>query len=144
MTPNSALKFDKNQSISLRPLHRLPLIIITFGIVLFPFPWSPWPSIVISSFGLFLLIQSFILRIEFTRDDLVVWQIDRELRRFPFKNWLAWRLLLPELPGLFYFREKASPHLLPILFDPKELENQLRLRVGHLEAEASKDQSSTS
>ena len=85
------------------------------------------------SFGFFLLIQSFILRLEFTPNDLVVFQFGRELRRFPYKNWLAWRLFLPELPGIFYFREEASPHLLPILFNPTALTNQLRLRLGHLE-----------
>ena len=73
------------------------------------------------------------MKLEFTPDDLIVWQMGRELRRFPFKSWLAWRLLLPKLPGVLYFREEASPHLLPILFDPVTLENQLKLRVGELE-----------
>ena len=96
-------------------------------------PESQWPGITLTIFGFFLLIQSFILRLEFTPNDLVVWQLGKELRRFPFKNWLAWRLLLPQLPGILYFREIASPHLLPILFDPLELESQLKLRVGDLE-----------
>ena len=73
------------------------------------------------------------MRLEFTPNDLVVWQLGKELRRFPYKNWLAWRMLLPALPGILYFREEASPHLLPILFDKNELLNQLRLRVGNLE-----------
>ena len=60
-------------------------------------------------------------------------QLGRELRRFPFDKWIAWRILLPQLPGLLYFREEASPHLLPILFNPKSLETQLRLRVKDLE-----------
>ena len=38
-------------------------------------------------------------------DDLIVMQLGNELRRFPFKNWIAWRIILPELPGFLYFRE---------------------------------------
>ena len=132
MSSNSAS--TKDQSVVLNPTPRLPLLITTFGLILFPLPFHPWPSIFISSFGLFLLLQTFTLRLEFTPTDLIVKQIGRELRRFPFQNWLAWRLILPGLPGLLYFREKASPHLLPILFDPKTLEAQLKLRVGPLEA----------
>ncbi|WP_320667099.1 DUF3119 family protein [Prochlorococcus sp. MIT 1307] len=126
-------QLDPSKSVVLKPSYRLPLIIIFLGLSLFLFPPNPWPAICISVFGLFLLIQSLILRLEFTANDLIVWQLDRELRRFPFKSWLAWRILLPQLPGIFYFREEASPHLLPILFDPKTLENQLKLRVGALE-----------
>ena len=123
---------DNSESVFLSPTHRLPLIIIFIGLVLLPIPINSWLSIVITTFGLFLLLQSFILRLEFASDALVVWQLGRELRRFPFENWLAWRLFFPGLPGILYFREKASPHLLPILFDPTSLENQLLLKVGSL------------
>ncbi len=124
---------DSSDSVTLKPFFRLPLLITVLGLSLILIPINHWISIVISIFGIFLLIQSCILRLEFTPNDLIVWQLNRELRRFPFKNWLAWRLLLPSLPGIFYFREEASPHLLPILFDPKALEDQLRKRVGSLE-----------
>ena len=133
MTVQSQNQLDPSKSVVLKPSFRLPLIIILLGLTLLPISIKPWPSIVISSFGPFLLIQSPILRLEFTPNDLVVLQLGRELRRFPFKNWLSWRLLLPQLPGILYFREEASPHLLPILFNPKELETQLKLRVGGLQ-----------
>ena len=64
-------------------------------------------------------------------------QLGRELRRFPFKNWISWRILLAQLPGFLYFREEASPHLLPILFEVNSLKEQLRLRVGGLEIDKS-------
>ena len=133
MTTNPENKLNSSKSVFLKPAHRLPLLIIGLGVILLTLPGSQWPGIILTVFGFFLLIQSFILRLEFTPNDLVVWQLGRELRRFPFKNWLAWRLLLPQLPGILYFREIASPHLLPILFDPLELESQLKLRVGDLE-----------
>ena len=113
--------------------YRLPLLIIIIGIPFLLIPFNPWPTIIISSFGLFLLLQSFTLRLKFTKNDLIVIQLGRELRRFPFDKWIAWRILLPQLPGLLHFREEASPHLLPILFEPKSLEKQLRLRVKDLE-----------
>ena len=133
MTTNPQTKSDSSKSVFLKPAHRLPLLISGLGVILLTLPGSQWPGIALTIFGFFLLIQSFILRLEFTPNDLVVWQLGKELRRFPFKNWLAWRLLLPQLPGILYFREIASPHLLPILFDPLELERQLKLRVGDLE-----------
>ena len=124
---------NSTKGIIIPPSFQLPLIITVFGILLLPLPLTPWPTIIISSFGLFLLFQSFTLRLEITEKDLIVLQLGKELRRFPFKNWLAWKILLPKLPGLFYFREEASPHLLPILFNAKVLETQLKLRVGTLE-----------
>ncbi len=126
---------EKNdqESVIISPSYRLPLIIILMGVPLLVIPFSPWPTIIISSFGFFLLLQSFTLKLKFTKNDLIVIQLGRELRRFPFEKWIAWRILLPQLPGLLYFREEASPHLLPILFDPKSLELQLRLRVKDLE-----------
>ena len=134
MTINSQPELDPSKSVVLKPAHRLPLLITGLGLIWLTFAGALWPPIALISFGLFLLIQSFILRLEFTPNDLVVWQLGRELRRFPFKSWLAWRLFLPQLPGILYFREEASPHLLPILFDPAELESQLKLRVGSLES----------
>ena len=130
MTPENS--FDKD-SVILSPSYRLPIFIIFSGLLFLITPLHPWPTILVSSFGLFLLLQSFTLRLKFTNNDLIVLQLGRELRRFPFKNWIAWRILLPQLPGFLYFREEASPHLLPILFEINSLKEQLRLRVKNLE-----------
>ena len=83
--------------------------------------------------------QSFTLKLKFTKEDLIVIQLGKELRRFPFKNWIAWRIILPELPGFLYFREEASPHLLPILFEVNSLKEQLKLRVKDLEIQKEVD-----
>ena len=103
------------------------------SLALLPLPLSPWPTLVVALFGLFLLIQSASLRLEFKEEALIVWQNSRELRRFPYDQWLSWQLFAPWLPGLFYFRETQSIHFLPILFSPKELREQLELRVRELE-----------
>ena len=125
---------DKD-SVILSASYRLPIFIIFIGLILLTTPLGPWPTIIISSFGFFLLLQSFTLKLKFTKDDLIVMQLGNELRRFPFKNWIAWKIIFPQLPGFFYFREKASPHLLPILFEVNSLREQLRLRVKDLEIE---------
>ena len=129
---NSENPLDKD-GVILSPSYRLPSFIIFIGLLFLITPFQPWPSIAICSFGFFLLLQSFTLKLKFTKDDLIVIQLGNELRRFPFKKWIAWRIILPQLPGFLYFREEASPHLLPILFEVKSLKEQLRLRVKNLE-----------
>ena len=125
-------------NVTLQPDIRLPLLTVMLGgtLVLLPLRWSPWPSLVMVLFGLFLLIQTASLRLEFEERALIVWQNGRELRRFPYDQWMTWRLFAPWLPGLFYFRETQSIHFLPILFSPKQLREQLELRVGELEVPA--------
>ncbi len=131
MSSNSANKSNPEEGVVLEPNQKLPLLITVFGISLGTL--NSWTSIAITIFGVFLLIQSFTLRLKFTNNEMIVLQLGRELRRFPYKHWIAWKLLLPWLPGLLYFREEASPHLLPILFNPISLQNQLKLRVGDME-----------
>ena len=131
---------DKD-SVILSPSYRLPIFIIFLGLLFLITPFRPWPTIVISSFGFFLLLQSFTLKLKFTKEDLIVIQLGNELRRFPFENWIAWRIILPNLPGFLYFREEASPHLLPILFEVNSLQEQLRLRVKDLEIQKEVDSS---
>ena len=128
-----------NSNLTLRPDPRLPLLVVALGAALLPLPLHPWPTLVVALFGVFLLIQTASLRLEFEQRALIVWQNGRELRRFPYDQWLAWRLFAPWLPGLFYFREIQSIHFLPILFSPGELREQLELRVGALEVPSSDD-----
>ena len=128
-----------NSNLTLRPDPRLPLLVVALGAALLPLPLHPWPTLVVALFGVFLLIQTASLRLEFEQRALIVWQNGRELRRFPYDQWLAWRLFAPWLPGLFYFREIQSIHFLPILFSPGELREQLELRVRALEMPSSDD-----
>ena len=120
-------------SVTLSPDARLPLLVVALGLALLPLPLSPWPTAVVVLFGLFLMLQTASLRLEFEERALIVWQNGRELRRFPYDQWLTWRLFAPWLPGLLYFRETQSIHFLPILFSPGELRDQLEQRVGALE-----------
>ncbi len=130
---NSLSTMKKSEEVILEPMYRLPTLILIIGLTIFFTPLPSWASIAITVFGLFLLLQSFTLRLKFTSENLVVLQLGKEIRCFPYKNWIAWRIFLPQLPGILYFRETASPHLLPILFDCEMLENQLKLHVGSLQ-----------
>tara|TARA_B100000900_G_scaffold309989_1_gene268731 strand:+ start:292 stop:693 length:402 start_codon:yes stop_codon:yes gene_type:complete len=121
------------ESVTITPSFQLPIILIALSFSLLFFNIGSFPTIISASFSFFLLLQSFTLRIKITQDDFIVLQLGKEIRRFPFKNWLTWKLFLPGLPGIFYFREKSSPHLLPILFNPEQLRNQLKDKVGELE-----------
>ena len=120
-------------SVTIAPSFQLPIILIGLSFALLFLQIGSLPTIISASFSFFLLLQSFTLRIKITQDDFIVLQLGKEIRRFPFKNWLTWKLFLPNLPGIFYFREKSSPHLLPILFNPEQLRNQLKDKVGELE-----------
>tara|TARA_Y100001978_G_scaffold38315_1_gene34180 strand:- start:1568 stop:1969 length:402 start_codon:yes stop_codon:yes gene_type:complete len=125
---------SKNENIvTISPSFRLPLILIVLSFLPLLVNVGLWPTIIFSSFSFFLLIQTFTLRIMISETDFIVTQLGKEIRRFPFKNWLAWKLFLPKLPGIFYFREKVSPHLLPIIFNPDELREELVRKVKELE-----------
>ncbi len=122
--------------VTLQPHYGVGLTVLAAGLAalgLLPV-WSGAPliALVVGGFGLFLLLQSALLRLEFGGDALLVRRGDTLLRRFPYDEWKAWRVFWPGLPALFYFREVRSIHLLPVLFDPVTLQSQLRQRLAHL------------
>ncbi|MCU0529608.1 MAG: DUF3119 family protein [Cyanobium sp. Prado107] len=100
--------------------------------------WSAaqWLALAVGLFGLFLVVQTALLRLEFGGEALVVRRGGEELRRFPYDAWLGWRLFWPGVPVLFYFRERQSIHLLPVLFDAACLREQLQVRLPRLSATA--------
>ncbi|MGC6483181.1 MAG: DUF3119 family protein [Synechococcus sp.] len=124
------------QSVSISPSPRLPLLILVLGPALLPLPLHPWPTLANSLIALLLIIQSYSLRLEFEERALIVWRGNQELRRFPYQDWISWRLFWDGYPTVLYFRERKSPHLIPVLFNAKELREQLRARVGNLEHNA--------
>jgi hypothetical protein len=92
----------------LAPRFWLPLAVVVLGLAVLPLSWlwgpALWPGLVLSLFGLFLLVQSALLRLVFSDDALLVWRQETLLRRFPYSDWLGWRLFWPAVPVLFYFR----------------------------------------
>ena len=114
------------------------LALTVLGAARGPGQGSPWGPAALGLggllllFSLFLLLQTALLRLEFTAEALLVWRRQTLLRRFAYDSWLGWRLFWPALPVLFYFREQRSIHLLPVLFGATTLQQQLHSHLGHL------------
>jgi len=134
-------KSKKEEPVIISPSFQLPIILIVLSFMLLFLNIGSLPTIVFASFSFFLLLQSFTLRIKITNDDFIVLQLGKVIRTFPFKNWISWKFFFPIIPGIFYFREKSSPHLLPILFEVNSLKEQLKLRVKDLEIQKEVDSS---
>ena len=130
-------KSTKQEPITISPAFKLPIILIILSFMLLFLHIGYWPTIVSGSFSFFLLLQTFTLRIKITNEAFVVLQLGKEIRTFPFKNWISWKLFFPIIPVIFYFREESSPHLLPILFNPEQLKNELLKKVELLEIKSS-------
>ena len=119
---------NASQGVILAPRVWLPIAVVALGIA--SLLLNAWLALVISLFGLFLLIQSQLLRLQFSGDALLVWRGETVLRRFPYSEWISWSLFWGPLPVLFYFREQRSIHFLPVLFDATSLREQLNRHVS--------------
>lgn len=124
---------DPSAGVILAPHFGVALGVVVLAVLLLPLTllWSPvlWLASATGLFGLFLLLQTALLRLQFTGEALVVWRQSSLLRSFPYDAWLGWTLFWTPLPVLFYFREQKRIHFLPVLFDPSELRRQLALHV---------------
>ena len=119
---------DPAQGVILAPRPWVPLGVVLLGVA--SLALSVWAALVVGLFGLFLLLQSQLLRLQFSAEALLVWRGASLLRSFPYSDWLGWKLFWQPLPVLFYFREQRSIHLLPVLFDATTLREQLNLHVS--------------
>jgi hypothetical protein len=114
------------QTIELAPSYTLPLVLIFGAMPLLLV--QIWVAGAIALFGLFLLFQAVTLRLQFTQTALDIYRGETLIRRFPYQDWLNWRIFWTPVPILFYFKEVKSIHFLPILFDPKALKTCLEER----------------
>jgi Protein of unknown function (DUF3119) len=115
-----------DQTIELEPSYNIPLVLVTAAIGLTLVRW--WLGLPIGLFGLFLLIQTRLLRLRFTATDLEVFRGETMIRRFPYSEWQNWEIFWSPVPILFYFKEVKSIHFLPIIFDPAMLRRCLEQR----------------
>ncbi len=108
-----------DEAIAISPNYNIPitLIIIAIGVVFL----NKWVGIILGIFGLFLLLQTAIIRLKFTTTALEVYRSDKIIRTFPYTEWENWQIFWQPLPILFYFKEVNSIHFLPIIFDSKVL-----------------------
>jgi hypothetical protein len=121
------------EAVTLAPRPWVPLGVVAIAAALAasrPFGAAAgWLALATALFGAFLLLQTALLRLRFEADALQVLRLGQEIRRFPYAEWLGWKLLVPAVPVLFYFRERHSIHLLPVLFDATSLREQLTRRL---------------
>ncbi len=112
------------ESVELSPSYKIPLFLIVAAIPL-SFIWI-WAGGAIALLGIFLTIQTTIIRLKFTATALDVYRSQTRIRSFPYSEWLNWRIFWQSVPILFYFREVNSIHFLPIIFDPITLTDCLK------------------
>jgi Protein of unknown function (DUF3119) len=112
-----------NGDFELAPSYPIPLVVILVAAPLLV--WNLWVGLAIGIFGLFLLLQTAIIRLKFTATSLLVYRSGQEIRSFPYAEWEEWQIFWQPVPILFYFREVNSIHFLPMLFDPQQLRSCL-------------------
>lgn len=123
---SAASSATSNQIVKLSPSYTLPLALVLAAVPLLFI--QIWVSLAIGIFGLFLMFQAVTIRLEFTETALDVYRSETMIRRFPYQEWINWRIFWPAVPILFYFKEVKSIHFLPVLFDPKMLKTCLEQR----------------
>ena len=121
MTINTTdTKIDNGTEIvELAPNYKIPLALTLMAIT--SYFLSPWLGGIIALLGLFLTIQTALIRLQFTPVALVVLRSGTIIKRFPYSEWLNWEIFWSPIPILFYFREVNSIHFLPIIFDSQVL-----------------------
>jgi Protein of unknown function (DUF3119) len=105
--------------VELLPNYTIPLVIIAAAIPVAAI--QIWVGLTIGVFGLFLTIQTAIIRLKFTTTALDVYRGSKLLRTFPYSEWETWQIFWQPVPILFYFKEVNSIHFLPIIFDSQML-----------------------
>lgn len=108
-----------NQTVELAPNYKIPLVLVVLSIPLLLI--QPWIGVIFSLFGLFLMIQTATIRLQFTETALDVYRSGNLIRSFPYQDWQNWEIFWSKVPILFYFKEIKSIHFLPIIFDAKML-----------------------
>lgn len=119
-------------TLELAPDFTIPAVLLLSGIPLILVQKAL--GLIIALLGLFLLVQTATIRLQFTETALNVCRSGKLLRHFPYANWINWEIFWPGVPILFYFKEINSIHFLPIIFDPKMLKACLEANCGNLKA----------
>jgi hypothetical protein len=129
-TVTSSFTTDSTSTVELQPSYNIPIVLLIAAIPLLVV--QVWVGVVIALLGLFLLLQTATIRLQFTATDLDIYRGEKLLRRFPYQEWQKWRIFWNGIPILFYFKEVNSIHFLPILFDPKTLKSCLESRCPRI------------
>jgi Protein of unknown function (DUF3119) len=107
------------ETTELKPNYTIPAVLVAIAIPIAAI--QLWVGIGIGIFGIFLTIQTAIIKLKFTTISLEVYRGSKLIRTFPYQEWETWQIFWPPVPILFYFKEVNSIHFLPIIFDPQVL-----------------------
>lgn len=129
-TVTSSFAPESTSTVELQPSYNIPIVLIIAAVPILLV--QLWVGVVIGLLGLFLLLQTVTIRLQFTPTDLDIYRGKKLLRRFPYSEWQNWRIFWNIIPILFYFKEVNSIHFLPILFDPKTLQSCLESRCPRI------------
>ena len=105
--------------VELSPNYKIPLGLVAIAIAL-SFV-SIWVGGIVALLGLFLTIQTALIRLQFSDRALLVLRSGKVIKTFPYSDWLNWEIFWSPVPILFYFREVNSIHFLPIIFNSRTL-----------------------
>ena len=115
---------NSTEVVELSPNYKIPVFLIVIACAL---SWvSLWLAGAIALLGLFLTVQTVLIRLQFTEQALNVLRSGKIIRSFPYREWLNWEIFWSPVPILFYFKEVNSIHFLPIIFDSKVLTDCLQ------------------
>ncbi len=135
MSPlNQTLPNQTEATAILSPSFGLPIGLGAIAIALY---WvSLWAALPVGLFAIFLAVQAATLRLHFTAVALELYRGEKQLRYFPYDQWVHWEIFFGPIPILFYFKEIRSIHFLPILFNPTQLKAALAQRCPKRDAAA--------
>lgn len=115
---------ENSTEIELAPNFKIPLFLILIAGASSLVSWGL--AVAIAILGLFLTIQTVLIRLQFTDKTLNVMRSGQVIRSFPYDEWLNWEIFWSPIPILFYFKEVNSIHFLPIIFDATALKDCLQ------------------
>jgi Protein of unknown function (DUF3119) len=105
--------------VELQPSYIIPLVLVAAAIPIAIV--QSWVGLGLGVFGLFLSIQTALIKLKFTTTALEVDRGGKLIRTFPYSEWQNWQIFWQPVPILFYFKEVNSIHFLPIIFNPQML-----------------------
>jgi Protein of unknown function (DUF3119) len=123
-TPTSERLPDE---LKLAPNYTIPIVLIAAALPIAAV--QLWVGLAIGIFGIFLTIQTALIKLEFTTTTLNVYRGSNIIRTFPYREWENWQIFWQPIPILFYFKEVNSIHFLPIIFDARMLRTCLEYYV---------------
>lgn len=125
------------EEVELAPSYNLAIILLVMGITLTL--GKNIFGLFVMLFVLFLLIQTTLIKLKFTKTALDIYRQQTKIRSFPYSEWENWKIFFPSLPVLFYFKEVKSIHFLPIIFNPIQLQSCLEKYCSYSQNIKTKD-----